>query len=979
MGERTFLVGRDVERQMLRSALEASAAGSPRAVMVVGEAGAGKTSLVRETAAVATDAGHTVLWGNCLRFGANTSPFLPIGQLLTQWHRAASPADRERVLAGAGQLATIAPALGVGDPSVEPGQLIPLAAAVLDRIVAATPTVLVVDDLQWADSASLDLLAYLLAGFGAGQRLAVLATYRDTELGEGHRLHGWLADMVRLPAISRIRLERLQLAETEELIARLVGQPRSGSQAAEVFERSAGNPYLTELLVRDRGRAADGPEDTVLQEVLLASWHGLAAPARGLLQLLAVGGRPLHTDVLERMAEARGLGGGSVRSSLDEAAGAGLLIRDRGQVWFHHPLVAEVVASIVEPLDLLDIHREYVAVLEAGTDLAPASRAAHLALHHHGAGHPDEAFSWSLRAAEEAGRVRAFAEESEHLHRACELWEQASLEVRISAGERTDLLERASVSARSAGEHMLAVQLREQAVALVEPEADPVRAVRLRLPLHDLRVVSGLEVGPDVRVSAAVFELAEKCPDTVEHALALASLANAEYWNGRPEAAEHAGQAVQQALDLESDEALATALGVRAQTRFGTPEGLEDAERSVSLAGSTGDRVLLGRAAFHRAAAYMGLGRLTDVADSILEVYYQIVAAGSVHDAMVASPALAALTLADLGRPAEARVLLREALSRRLAPDDAMDVRICAAVLALRNGDEELAGDHLARVRELLPQDRAAGSFVNRVEPQALWLAGDGDQALALVETLMPRAAEIGLDADEMLLWATRSCADLAESGQRPEAVAWHDRIDRLRGDGPRFPPCSPDDLLHPAKGHIHAAERARCLGEPDQPLLWDAAATACAEAGLVWEEALARYRLAQAILNTRGARDAAASALRRSARIASDLGAQPILDEVTGLARHARIPLDEPVSAETAPTDDNSVWATLTAREREVLSHLVAGRTYAEIAASLFISQKTVSVHVSNVLRKTGTSSRIEVAEMARRSAPKMPTGPFG
>lgn len=66
---------------------------------------------------------------------------------------------------------------------------------------------------------------------------------------------------------------------------------------------------------------------------------------------------------------------------------------------------------------------------------------------------------------------------------------------------------------------------------------------------------------------------------------------------------------------------------------------------------------------------------------------------------------------------------------------------------------------------------------------------------------------------------------------------------------------------------------------------------------------------------------------------------------------------------------EDSSAWAALTGREREVLGPLVAGRTYAEIAAEPFISEKTVSVHVSNILRKTGTSSRIEVSELARRA----------
>jgi DNA-binding NarL/FixJ family response regulator len=110
--------------------------------------------------------------------------------------------------------------------------------------------------------------------------------------------------------------------------------------------------------------------------------------------------------------------------------------------------------------------------------------------------------------------------------------------------------------------------------------------------------------------------------------------------------------------------------------------------------------------------------------------------------------------------------------------------------------------------------------------------------------------------------------------------------------------------------------------------------------------------------------RGEAASALRHAARLATDLGAVPVLRDVEELARQVHVPLDEPASA-----DPIAELSTLTPREREVLSHLVAGRTYAEIAGALVISEKTVSVHVSNLLRKTGTRSRVEVAALARRT----------
>jgi DNA-binding NarL/FixJ family response regulator len=144
---------------------------------------------------------------------------------------------------------------------------------------------------------------------------------------------------------------------------------------------------------------------------------------------------------------------------------------------------------------------------------------------------------------------------------------------------------------------------------------------------------------------------------------------------------------------------------------------------------------------------------------------------------------------------------------------------------------------------------------------------------------------------------------------------------------------------------------------------------SASGAAGLVWDEAVASFQLARALLAGRRSRREAASALRDARRLATELGAAGVLADVEDLARQAHIPLDEPAPAAPDSIPDN-LPSSLTSREREVLSHLVAGRTYAEMAEALFISEKTVSVHVSNLLRKTGTSSRIELAALVRQSS---------
>ena len=108
---------------------------------------------------------------------------------------------------------------------------------------------------------------------------------------------------------------------------------------------------------------------------------------------------------------------------------------------------------------------------------------------------------------------------------------------------------------------------------------------------------------------------------------------------------------------------------------------------------------------------------------------------------------------------------------------------------------------------------------------------------------------------------------------------------------------------------------------------------------------------------------------LRQAYRGAVELGAKPIQVAIEALARRSRIDLHEPVPIAT--TTDGSLLAQLTDREREVLAFLVAGRSNGEIAKELFISDKTVSVHVSNILRKTGTTSRVAAAALAERRLP--------
>ena len=265
----------------------------------------GKTRLVREVIEQYRIVGREVLSGTCVHFGAASVPFAPFIQALDGWALRVDPAVRSVVLEDADALSILLPSMGIRAADVPSRQLLPVVDTVLQRLAAKQPTVLVVDDLQWADVSSLDMLAYLVAGF-RGQRLALVATIREENQPVGHPLRGWLVDMRRLPGVSELVLARLDADETTQQITQLLGQPPAEELAADVMERSGGNAYFTELLVRGLppgARRLSTELPNVVREALLARWHSLSEQSRLLTRLLAVGGRPTGYDTLFAVAE----------------------------------------------------------------------------------------------------------------------------------------------------------------------------------------------------------------------------------------------------------------------------------------------------------------------------------------------------------------------------------------------------------------------------------------------------------------------------------------------------------------------------------------------------------------------------------------------------------------------------------------------------------------------------------------------------
>ena len=357
----------------------------------------------------------------------------------------------------------------------------------------------------------------------------------------------------------------------------------------------------------------------------------------------------------------------------------------------------------------------------------------------------------------------------------------------------------------------------------------------------------------------------------------------------------------------------------------------------------------------------------------------QLAALGGPHPYLAWLSIDEADALVRCGQWRRATELLRVALGSDPGTSGDIKARLVAAQLAVAQGRQHEAEDHLARADELSADTTAflAWQF-DAVRTLVRTGAGDARGAYAAAMTGLLSPGVPPTMCEWLCPLAARALADLVtdakEHGQDPgEHLVL---VDDLVG---RFPHVVPDgSMANPeyrrqvdAFDALYAAEVARARGDRDEVSLWRRAADALDEAQ-PWDAAYAAFRAGESLLLHPGGSHADAPALlRRAATLAAALEAEPVLRDVTALAAAARISL---AGIEAAPENALDALPGLTNREREIVTYIAAGRTYGEIARALFLSEKTVSSHVSNILRKTGCANRVDLARRAQHAAPQAP-----
>jgi DNA-binding CsgD family transcriptional regulator len=949
-------VGRRAELGIFERAVVDARQGLPSVVLVGGDAGIGKTTIVSESARRSDVA---VYLGRSTHIGGDVIPLAPLADLLRQVRR-----RRPELLTGTPRLAALdhwyAP--GADAPDSSDASRGGLFVAVLELIaeLAADDAVLVgFEDLHWADTVTWDLFEFLARNL-IDERVVVVGTYRANEVGAHPAQRRRLAELSRLPAARRIDLEGLDRAEVAARIVALTGGPAAHTLVDQVVARGQGNPFFTTELVA--AHLAGETIPMVLSDLISTEIAGLDHVPRQVLGAVAAIGRETSHELLTAVMA---LADAEVEAGVRTVVDARLLVVDNNAYRFRHPLLAEVVYDDLLPPQRMRLHARIADTLrqQPAALLRRADRAGELAFHLDRCGDSEGAFVALLAAADAAETVAPGAA-FRHLERAFELWDSVG---EAAAGvSRGDRLWQAADLATSTVGNQRALELARAAFEFGPPP--------LGAPFGHERIGRYLWSTGRLRESRLEFERAASLlsgEEGSEAALMLAGLGQAELMSAHYEAAERWCRKVFELVPRAADGPAAwvmarRVLGIVRSNQGDPDQGVELCREAVAAADSAQGRAL---ATLYLCVGLIDAGLNQAAVDTALDAVADGQLTGLDQGFGGYFDSLAAEALTRLGRWADAATVLERHPIPNTLPVGLLRVARAGAMLAARRGDADEAVGRLAEL-EAQPVDGWHQCVADAAAADVHLALGNWDDAASVSErgwesthstsTLWAaRFAMFGVVAavERVLdLRARRQPVDAGEICARLQ-----DRVDAVRS---RAAAAQPNPCLDTAAHLAHAAASLTRLSVPDADAWADAAARWTA-LGDRWATATALVREAEAAAVV-GAADRATTALRRSHEIAAELGAAPLLAELDAIARRTRISVEAPTRV---VLDDSSAQSLgLTTREAEVLVLVAAGRTNRQIGAELFVSDKTASVHVSNILRKLGVNSRVDAAAVAQR-----------
>ncbi|MGG7465470.1 helix-turn-helix transcriptional regulator [Plantibacter sp. YIM 135347] len=965
------MIGREADLAAIREVFTAVEAGEPRGLVVSGEAGIGKTRLVNEFIR-SVRGSALVIAGQSVDLGQVAAPYAPITNVLRDL---VARVGAEAVLDAAGpgreSLAALLPSLGESSGEIREGgvgRLHETIAVLLETLAKDRPIVLVVEDLHWADGATLRLLSFLVRVLQC-DRVMILLTYRSDDVPRGHPVRGFLTELDRTRRVARHEVGRLTRAQVRRQAAMILGATPSEASLESVYTRSEGVPFFVEELLGIDESCSGAELPDTLRELLLARYERLEPQTQQVLRLISAGGVCVEHELIERVFPADA---DALELAVREAVSAGVLVIDDRAYAFRHALVREAIHADLLPGERSRFHTAFAQAIESAPADAPV--AAEIAHHWMAAGNIAKAFPATLTAMSEAHTAFAYSTEAQLGERLLDLWDQVPEARELVGVPRSELMRRVASALRNSGDSDRAISLVDLALAEADDRSDLTQAKLLR---DKSSYLSNVGRSGTVELLEQALELVPSGTPGDLRAALLNALGARHMIEG----------SIDQAIAF-TDEAAAEAL-------------LAGSPRHASIAANLG-----GISRMHRGEIEYGKAML-NAAQNMAEGDANALLRHGVNASDMANLLGSyeeSLELA-LDGVALAKSLGVERSSGVILSSNAVD-----PLIALGRWDE--ADETLDRVLSLEPP-LAFSVYLRQSKVLSTLWRGDPEGALRLYRAWKPAmqrlaqnevqtkfgvahaAAEVALGVDD-LDEAWTAIGVLAESGH--QLMASYDLsvlgiaarvLARVRsrlldgavvGDSPDSPlagvtledleehETSLREMLQseaawptaPVWTAMFEAELGGSRRTGDGPALWELAVQA---AQLSVAPALlrpySRFRLGEAQLAC-GDRAAAQETLDVAIGEAEALGAGLVTQWARTVAARGGLGTDGRVRVR------NHDAAELTARERQVLDLVSAGLSNRQIGERLFISTKTASVHVSAILRKLGATSRTEAAVLA-------------
>ena len=954
VGLSPVMVGRDAEMGRLVALRPGP---DPEVAFVGGEGGVGKTRLVLHELARGLPPGTPVLVGAASPGGGRPFAVLQeaVGAAVAEW----------RTLPEAlGHLAApLAVALGPGgrhldlEPATRAAPTsddVQRAAVELVRhLVGGSPGALVVfDDLHWADPESIAVFGRLATT--AGLPALLVATYRADELGQGrsggprgneaHPVARLLVDLERRRHVCHVTLGRLTQAQVGELLSHVYRGPVSHRVSEALHRRTGGNPFFVEELVMAAGdaepeRLADLPLPWTLTETVLRHLEGLDDEALRVVDAAAVLGRRIPFD---QLATLTGLGEDDLIGVLRLLVARGLVVEQEPDVFaFRHALTHEAVEARLLGRERRRLHAKALTALqEAGSDDWSA-----MAAHARAAGRWDD----MVDAARAGARC--------HVEGPCASPPTALDLAELGLSEAEDDLELRRLACQAAWMSGSLTTARRHGARWwsLAAQAGDDRSEFQALCLLGRAAFDDGDQTAMWEAYRSAYATAERLPRGPELALASVLMSEAHMLTGKAaKAVEWADRALAEAAEVGDDSSVPRALVNKGSALLGlaerAEEGLRVLEQAEAAATAAGDEFTLVRAEQNKLDHQINAWPVADTRRAIDGVLERRVAQGATGSATVLMALMAAQFEVTVGD--RDRVFARLRQAERFDPhlDEGQYRQWHAGLLAgmaMEAADHDGAEPYLARLRSLDGVSAREDQWTAGLEAQQGAALHDRRRVERALATLGQRAAPpANLISAEPLLRAV--AAGLGVSVPVPELRALVATISPP-GDKHEWHPGTPfhvEGLLLAAEGRLDEAATALAASGVASPLRRPA-----------WVRAAALVELAKvraALGNRNGAATDATAAVAVLAAWPGWRG-----DEARALEQRLR---GGAASEAGGPVG-------LTPREREVAALVAEGRSNGQIAAALFISTKTASVHVSNILNKLKLANRAEIAAWWVRS----------